>query len=108
MKEAQIHKAVIDHWKATGLPGTLVATIPNMGAMGQYGLTRGLPDLLVLSPELPVGFIELKSQKGKPSADQLAFANLCFAMEIPFSMTFGRDEPIRVLEQWGVVRKEAK
>ena len=105
MKESAIHKAVIDHWKALGLPGTLVATIPNMKAHGQYGLTKGLPDLMVLSPELPVGFIELKAEKGRLSPDQEAFGNLCFATEIPFAVTYGRDEPIRILEHWGVVRK---
>jgi hypothetical protein len=105
MNEAAIHKAVVSHWKHLGMPGTLVATIPNMRAHGQHGLTKGLPDLLVLAPALPVGFIELKRDKGKPTEEQVTFGNLCFAMKIPFALTFGRDEPIHILEQWGVVRK---
>lgn len=107
MTEAQITRAVIAHWKVAGKPGSLVASLPNMGAMGQYGLTKGLPDLLVLAPGLPVGFIELKSAKGKPTAEQLVFANLCQAAGVPHRITFGRDEPIRVLEEWGVVRRAA-
>lgn len=104
MKEAEIHKAVIGHWRALGLPGTLVATIPNMGAMGQYGLTKGLPDLIVLAPGLPVGFIELKAEKGRLSEAQLDFKMSCEGIGAPYALTYGRDEPIRVLEQWKVVR----
>jgi hypothetical protein len=106
-REKAIHAAVIDHWRTAGFPGTLVATIPNEGAFGQPGLTKGLPDLLVLSPELPVGFIELKADKGKLSPDQEAFAAMCAAMEIHHAVTYGRDEPIRSLEAWGVVRRAA-
>jgi hypothetical protein len=107
MTEAQITKAVLAHWRALGLPGTLVASIPNMGARGQYGLTKGLPDLLVLSPELPVGFIELKAEKGRVRPEQQDFASMCAALEIHHAITRGRDEPIRILEQWNVVRKAA-
>ena len=43
MTEKQIQAAVIAHWKAAALPGTLVpAAIPNARAFGQAGLTKGL------------------------------------------------------------------
>lgn len=106
MKEAQIHKAVIAHWKALGNPGTLVATLPNMGAMGQYGLTKGLPDLLVIGPRIH-GYIELKAEGGKLSPHQQKFKDLCFERGIPYALTYGRDEPIRALELWGIVRPAA-
>lgn len=104
--EADIHRAVIDHWRALGLPDTLVATIPNMRAAGQYGLTKGLPDLLVIGPD-GVGFIEMKAAKGKPSKAQETFRRLCIRRGIPMCITYGRDEPIDVLEGWGVVRRSA-
>jgi hypothetical protein len=104
MREAEIHKAVMDHWRKLGLPGTLVSTIPNAGAFGQAGLTKGLPDLMILAPGLPVGFIELKTTKGAASEHQLAFAAKCIALKIPIAITYGRDEPIRILEEWNVVR----
>lgn len=105
--EKQIHAAVIDHWRKLGLPGTLVATIPNEDARGQAGLTKGLPDLLVLSPELPVGFIELKARpSSKIQPEQHAFAAMCDALEIRHAITVGRDEPIRILEAWGVVKRQ--
>jgi hypothetical protein len=104
MREAEIHKAVMDHWRKLGLPGTLVSTIPNAGAFGQAGLTKGLPDLMILAPGLPVGFIELKTDGGKVSVHQVAFKALCDTMRIPMVITRGRDEPIRILEEWNVVR----
>lgn len=103
--EKAIHTAVIAHWRAFGYPGTLVATIPNEAAFRQPGLTKGLPDLLVMSPELPVGFIELKTDKGTVAPDQQAFAAMCSSLDIHHAITRGRDEPIRILEAWGVVRK---
>ena len=104
MTEAQITKAVLQHWRSLGRPGTLVASIPNMGARGQYGLTKGLPDVIVLSPELPVGFIEIKTDKGRIRPEQQDFAAMCDALHIHHAITRGRDEPIRILEAWGVTK----
>jgi hypothetical protein len=110
--EKAIQAAVVDHWKVLGKPDTLVAAIPNAGAMGQPGLTCGLADLLVLGPDLPgevpVGFIELKRHLRSPvSDDQLGFAKLCGLLGIPHAIAYGRDHPISILEQWNVVRRAA-
>lgn len=106
MREAQIHKAVIQHWKSLGYPGTFLGTIPNMGAMGQYGLTKGLPDLIVIGHEVH-GYIELKTEKGTLSPEQKAFQSLCELRGIPFYVTYGRDEPIQLLEDLGIVKRRA-
>lgn len=107
MTEAEIHKAVIAHHRALGLPHTHVDTIPSMGAMGQHGLTKGLPDLLVLTPKGTVAFIELKRDGGRLSPAQKAFQADCIALGIDFFVTYGRDQPIQVLEHLGVVRRTA-
>lgn len=106
--ERDIQAAVVEHWRLLGLPNTLVAAIPNAKAHGQPGLTKGLPDLLIISPNLPgsVGFIELKRDMYAKRTDaQTKFANLCGELSIPYAVTFGRDQPIRLLEDWGVVRR---
>ena len=86
-KETAIQSAVIDHWRLLGQPDTLVAAIPNQNAHGQPGLTRGLPDLLILKPSLasPVGFIELKRNRKSVISDaQFDFAAaLCERLFIP-------------------------
>jgi hypothetical protein len=103
LKESHIHKAVVAHWRACGRPGTLVATIPNMGAMGQHGLTKGLPDLLVIGPGVHA-YVELKTETRKLTQPQRDFQDLCEKNGILFAVTHGRDEPIKLLERWGIVR----
>lgn len=103
VKESAIHKTVVKHWQVRGLPGTLVATIPNMGSMGQYGLTKGLPDLMVIGGGR-VSFIELKTETGKLSQPQREFSALCHINGIPFYVTHGVDAPIKLLEELKVVR----
>ena len=108
--EKQIQAAVVDHWRTLGEPRTLVAAIPNANAHGQPGLTKGLPDLMVIGPRVPgnLAFIELKKERGSHVSEaQLDFANLCFEHDVSVAIVFGRDEPIKVLEQWGVVRGAA-
>ena len=98
----------MDRWHATGLPNTLVATIPNARAFGQVGLTRGLPDLVVLGPQLPIGFIELKTAKGKLSDPQIAFKDLCHSIKARYAVTYGLDEAIQILEIWGLVKPDVR
>ena len=104
MNEKQITRAVIEHWRSAGKPQTLVASIPNAGAMGQYGLTPGLPDLLVIGPDIRTAFIELKTNKGKVSDAQRAFGELCMGNGILYAITYGRDEPIELLRAWRIVK----
>lgn len=109
--EAQITAAVIAHWRSLAIPGTLVAAIPNMGAMRQRGLTKGLPDLMVIGgPFLRdrTGFVELKTDSGKLRAEQITVGNIMILNGIPYAVTYGRDQPIRLLEAWGVVRPRHK
>lgn len=110
LTEKAIHAAVVAHWRVFGVPGSLVATIPNMKAFGQAGLRRGLPDLLVQSPALgaKTGFLELKRVGGHLSEDQADFGQLCFMRGIPWAVAYGRDEPIKILEAWGAVKPMVK
>ena len=108
--ENAIQTAVLSHWAAFGVPGSLVAAVPNKHAMGQPGLTAGLFDLLVLSPALgdKTGWLELKTRSGKLSEAQREIELLLIRRNIPFAITYGRDEPIRVLEHWGAVKPRAR
>jgi transcriptional regulator with XRE-family HTH domain len=122
--EDQITAAVVEHWKTLGVPGSLVAAIPNKRAFGQAGLTRGLPDLLVLSPQLGrfTGYIELKrgrgrrivgkwgkvTRRGRLSGEQTDIGKLLVERGVPYAVCLGRDEPIKILEAWGAVRPAIK
>lgn len=107
--EKAIQQAVLQHWRELGVEGSLVAAVPNAGSLGQPGLTKGIFDLLVIGGNIPggLGFIELKTDKGILSAAQERFKQLLIRNAIPYAVTYGRDEPIRVLEEWGVVRRAA-
>lgn len=109
--EREIQAAVVEHWRTLGLPNTLVAAIQNAYAHGQPGLTRGLADLLVIGPNLPsgcAGFIELKrDERAERTDEQWRFAKLCAQLGIPYAVCFGRDQPIALLERWGIVRRAA-
>jgi hypothetical protein len=106
LTEHAIQCAVVAHWRALAMPGTLVAAIPNHNAHGQPGLHRGLFDLIVFGPKLPCGFIELKAERGRASVQQLTHRDLLNELKIPNAITYGRDEPIAILEEWGVVRRQ--
>jgi hypothetical protein len=109
--EKSIQTAVCDHWKLLGDVATsIVAAIPNQNAHGQPGLTPGLPDLLVLGEGVPggVGFVELKRDSRSPLSEaQTDFRDLCNHLGVTWRVAVGRDEPIGLLEAWGVVRMRA-
>lgn len=104
LTEKQMHSAVIDHWRKLGSPHTKVATIPNARAFGQPGLTKGLPDLMVIAPGLPIGLLELKTAKGRLSPDQRHILSLCEFAGAPSAVAYTLDEAIDILERWGAVR----
>jgi len=106
--EKKIQAAVVEHWQTFGLPDTLVAAIPNENAFGQPGLTKGVFDLLVLGGEVGIGLIELKTDTGTLSNKQKEFRRLLIRNGISYAVTYGRDEPITVLEGWGIVRKQVR
>ena len=97
LTERQIHRAVITRWKALGRKGTLIATIPNAGAMGQAGLTKGLPDLIVFGPD-GVHAIELKTLKGKATVEQLAVQDTWRSTGCRHEVCHGLDAAIATLE----------
>lgn len=110
LSEAQLTRAVMQHWRARGLPNTRVVSLPNMGSMGQAGLTRGLPDLLVVSKHLPggLGLLELKTETGKLSTEQTAFRSTCISAGAKIAVAYGLDQALEVLLDWGVIKPEAK
>jgi len=108
--EKQVQAAIVDHWRTFRLPDTLVAAIPNARAFGQPGLTPGLPDLLVMGPRVPcgVGFIELKrTLGGRMSKAQIEIQNLCARLGVQYWIA-GRDSAIGILENWGIVKPQAR
>jgi hypothetical protein len=108
--EKEIQAAILQHWRLLGVPGSLVAAIPNANCHGQPGVTPGLPDLLVMSPQLGglTAYIEVKAEGGRPSKAQLAMRDFMRKRGTPYRLTYGRDEPIAQLEAWGAIRPQVR
>jgi hypothetical protein len=106
LTEKAIQAACIDHWRKLGVPGSLVAAVPNANAFGQSGLTCGLFDLVVMSPTLgpKTGWLEIKTATGKLSLDQVRLGELMLELGIPHAVCYGRDQPIEQLRWWGAIR----
>ena len=98
-REGLIQAAVLAHWRALAVPGSLVAAVPNAKPHGIAGLTPGLFDLVVMSPTLGdrTGWLELKAEDGELSDDQNKIKLIMIARGIPYAVTWGRDQPIQVL-----------
>ena len=107
--KASYHAACIDHWRLLGVPTPWSPPIPNSMRIRPTGTDAGLFDLLVISPRLLGGDRLHRAQgRGRRSHytdDQRLFRRLMDALGIPYALAPGRDEPITVLEAWGVVQE---
>lgn len=115
LTENAIQRAVFDHIKARGAPG-VYAFHPKNGGIHQRGRRRGInaglgvksgvPDVIAIH-EGRVYALELKTETGRPTAEQLkavedirnagGFACICH----------GLDRALATLETWGILRGRA-
>ena len=105
--ESQLQSMVLDLWRKTGRPGTRVAAIPNAGAFGQPGLTRGLPDLICWGGDLLRGrtlFIELKTKRGTLSRYQDQIRAELTEAGVPYYVCRTFDDACATLVAWRIVR----
>lgn len=105
ISEKAIQTAVFAHFRAFGVPGAMLFANANARAFGQPGLTKGVFDITAINVDGQVGFLELKTAKGKLSADQEAFRMALIRAGVRCAVAYGRDEPIRVLEDWEIIRR---
>lgn len=110
MNEKQLTAALFDRYRKLGLPRTKMFANANYGAFGQVGLTRGIFDLTIHTPGPGplVRYLELKTPNGKLSKAQDEFRIHCVELGIPCAVAFGLDEAVGVLEDWKVIRPEAR
>ena len=104
IREADIQRAVLQMWRSLGRTDTLIAAIPNARAHGQPGLTKGLPDLLVIGGSVGIGLIELKTKSGRLKPEQQAIADLCEKHMLHHKVAYGLDPALRILRDWQILR----
>ena len=109
--EQIVQKAIIAHLKARAAPGTFYFSIPNGGwrspieaaIMKSTGTIAGVPDLCFIR-EGRAYFLELKSETGRASEQQLAAIAALNQAGAFACIASGLDAALRVLEGWGLLR----
>lgn len=109
--EDQIQRAVFQHLKQRGAPDVFAFHVPNGGKRKPIeaaifkglGVVAGVPDVIAVRDGHVYG-LELKSNDGKMTMAQVdAHAGLRIA-GATVATTYGLDEALAKLEQWGLVR----
>ena len=129
--EEQLQRTVVEHWRVRGVPGSILAAIPNGerrdkatgGRLKAMGVLSGFPDLFALGVAsmasgaflgLPMALVELKRPTPKPrdaerdlSDAQKKVIPLLRAGGINVFVSNDLDEVLCFLENLGVLRKVA-
>ena len=112
--EATIQRAVFAHLRKRAMPNVFAWHTPNGGRRERIegaifkglGVVAGVPDVVCIKDGLTYG-LELKSERGAVSANQEAVLNAMHKAGAFVSITFGLDEALRQLEDWGILRGKA-
>jgi hypothetical protein len=111
--EAQIQKAVCEHFELFKAPNAELIPIPNGGKrsrveaarMKGWGCRAGAPDL-IFAHEGKGYALELKAPGGRLSAEQRQVLNALHAAKWSVSVATGIDEALNVLGSWGLLRTQ--
>lgn len=109
--EHDLQKQVLEYVSLKG-DRVFVFAIPNAGKrspataarMRAEGLMPGVADLCVMLPAGRIGWLELKASKGRQSAEQVTFEDVCEMLEHPYAIARTLDEAIVILKQWGALK----
>lgn len=90
------------------IPDLLFFHVPNGGGRSKVegailkamGVKPGVPDLVIIRPNLPPAFIELKAGNGKATATQLDFAKQANARGCPWVECRSLADVAEVLDVW--------
>lgn len=111
--EAQIHRAVVQHLRARGVPGLVFFHVPNGGSRSPIegamfkgmGVRAGVSDL-ILAHNDKFFALELKAEGGRASVEQMAFLQDIDRAGAFTALATGLDAALRTLEAWGLLKPE--
>jgi hypothetical protein len=109
--EQGIHKAIVSHLKARAAPGVVflhpangMARSPIEGAILKgVGVAPGAPDLLLWHDGQSFA-LELKSETGRTSEEQLAMLDRLSKAGVFTAVAHGVDRALAVLESWQLLK----
>jgi hypothetical protein len=114
--EATLQMCVVEHMRLKAMPGCFILSIPNehhcseaRGAMlNRMGRMKGAADLMVIRPNLPMVFLELKAKGEKPSFEQLAFGKMVCDAGHDWGWSDNIDHALWMLRNCGALKPEAQ
>jgi hypothetical protein len=109
--EQIIHRAVVQHLRARGVPGLVFFHVPNGGKRGpveaaifkSLGVRAGVADLILFHAGKSFA-LELKADNGRPTAEQIEFLADIERAGAFTAMPRGLDAALATLETWGLLR----
>jgi hypothetical protein len=109
--EAQLQRAIVQHYRARATPGTFMFAVPNGGArspieaaiMKATGTVAGVPDTIWIRDGKVYG-LEIKTEAGKPTRAQLDTIAAMEAAGAYCCIAYGLDRCLQVLEGWGLLK----
>lgn len=107
--EQQIQRAILQLIRYK-YPKAVTFHIPNGGRRSKIeasifktlGVRAGVSDLCIMWAGGNVGFLEIKSEKGRLSENQLSFMDDCARLGIPWECVKSADEAAAALKLWCV------
>jgi len=111
LTEYELHKAVVQHVRARGVPGLLYWHTPNSGRrtmpeimrLRAMGFRAGMPDLFFLHQGRLYGQ-ELKTLKAKATSEQLQVIDEIKQNGGEAEITCGLDHSLASLKSWNLVK----
>jgi hypothetical protein len=112
--ETPIHISIVQYLRLV-LPGALVIHPANGGKRSaregaefkRMGVLAGTFDLIIVTQDGRLCFLEVKDAKGVMSAPQKAFGASLDAAGVPWAVVRSVDDARRVLSLWGIRSKDA-
>lgn len=110
--EHDLQVSVLRYLALHARPDVYWFAIPNAGkrswraaaTMKAEGLTPGVADLCIMLPRGRVAWLEMKAAAGRPSAMQLAFAQICREIKHRYCLARDLPEAIDALRKWNVLK----
>src|ERR1700685_695380 len=114
VSEQTVQRTVCEHLRRRGAHGVLWWHTPNGGRRSPVeaaifnglGVRAGVSDLILLRDGRAFA-LELKTERGRPTAAQMRFISEFRAAGGEASIAAGLDQALRTLETWGLLRGPA-
>jgi len=110
MTEIQIQQQIVRYLRANNIfchsvPNEAAGKVSSKRQLGRLvrlkaaGLTAGVADLVVWWPA-GIGYVEVKTPKGRQSATQKDFQQACIAYDVPYDVVRSVDDVVKLTAQY--------